>query len=87
MFADGFFGMLVEQAKNGITICPGIIGPDYDPEDSVLDEIVGFVIAAQGLMFQLSHAYELTFPFNVLLSPLTFIEWLIRTQVGTIGYD
>ena len=30
-----------------MVICPGIIGKDFNPDDSVLDEIVGYIIAAQ----------------------------------------
>lgn len=118
LFADGFFGLLVEQvchngalqfracagvlhaatatedagacarvwqAQKGVTVCPGIVGANFDPNESVLDEIVGYIIAAQGLMFQLTQDFALPFPWNMLLSPLTLVEWLIRTQLGDLA--
>ena len=81
LFAQGFFGLIVDQAAKGIQICPGLVGKDFDANESVLDEIVGFIIAAQGFMFQLTQGYVLPFPFNVLLLPLSIVEWVLRLQV------
>ena len=58
------------------------IGTDFDPNDSVLDEIVGFLIAAQGFFFQLTQGFILPFPFNLVLLPLSIVEWLIRSQMS-----
>ena len=82
LFAQGLFGIIVEQARMGVIICPGIIGTDFDPNDSVLDEIVGFLIAAQGFFFQLTQGFILPFPFNLVLLPLSIVEWLIRSQMS-----
>ena len=82
IFALGLFGLLVEQASKGVVICPGIVGTNWDPNESVLDEIVGYVIAAQGLMFQMSQGYVLTFPWNVLLLPLTIVDLLVKWLTG-----
>ena len=57
------------------------VSSDFDPNESVLDEIVGYIIAAQGLMFQLTQGFTLAFPWNILLLPLTIVEWLIRWQL------
>ena len=83
LFAQGFFGLIVDQAAKGIQICPGLVGKDFDPNESVLDEIVGFIIAAQGFMFQLTQGFVLPFPFNVLLLPLSAVEWILRLMSVT----
>ena len=81
LFAQGFFGILVEQSHKGVTLCPGIVDKDFDPNSSVLDEIVGYIIAAQGFMFQITNGFALTFPWNILLLPLNIVEWFIRWQL------
>jgi hypothetical protein len=83
LFAEAFFNVIKDQAKAGRILCPGIIGPDFDPNNSVLDEVVGFIIASQGLMFQMTSGFALPFPFNILLAPLNIIEWWIRLQVSS----
>ena len=78
LFVQGVFGFIVDQSAKGIQMCLGLVGKDFDPNESVLDEIVGFIIAAQGFMFQLTQGFVLPFPFNVLLSPLSMVEWFLR---------
>ena len=85
IFATGFFGLIVDQANKGIQICPGLVGKEFDPNESVLDEIVGYIIAAQGFMFQLTQGFALPFPFNILLLPLSIVEWFLRLQVSSTG--
>jgi len=46
-------------------------------EDTYLDEIVGWGIALVGFWFQLSNFFALPFPWNVLLFPLTLLEWVL----------
>jgi len=46
-------------------------------EDTYLDEVVGWGIALVGFWFQLSNFFALPFPWNVLLFPLTIIEWVL----------
>ena len=81
LFAEGFFNMIVGQAKSGLHLCPGIIGADFDPNESVLDEIVGFIFAFQGLLFQMTSGLGvLPFPFNILLLPLSVLESMLRAE-------
>lgn len=87
MFADGMFAIIIEKARSGVQLCPGIIGADWNPDDSVLDEIVGFLIASQGFMFQITQNYHLPFPFNLVLFPFTVVENLIRSQVTNGAED
>ena len=73
--------MIVGQAKSGLHLCPGIIGADFDPNESVLDEIVGFIFAFQGLLFQMTSGLGvLPFPFNILLLPLSVLESMLRAE-------
>ena len=82
LFADGLFGMLVEQAKAGTSMVTCCIGADFDMEESVLDEMVGFLIGMQGLMFQLSQDYTLPFPLNLVLLPLTLVDMALKSQLS-----
>jgi len=86
VFADALFAIIVENAKAGNNYCP-IIGPDWDPNESVLDEVIGFLIASQGFIFQCTQDYELPFPINFLLFPFTIVENMIRAQVTNGAED
>lgn len=50
-------------------------------EDTYLDEIIGWVVAAIGVYFQITNFFGLPFPLNVLLYPFTLFEntlvWII----------
>ena len=43
---------------------------------------VGYTLAAGGFAFQLTTGFSLPFPANLLLLPLTLVEWILRFQVG-----
>ena len=82
LFADGLFNILVEKAKIGIVVCPGMVGVDYDPEDSILDDVIGWIIAAQGFMFQFNTGFALPFPFSLILAPLSMLELYLKVQIS-----
>lgn len=46
-------------------------------EETYLDEIVGYGLAALGLWFQLAFGFGLPFPLNVILFPFTIAEYLL----------
>lgn len=46
-------------------------------EETYLDEIVGYSLAALGLWFQLAFGFGLPFPLNVILFPFTVAEYLL----------
>lgn len=50
---------------------------DIDHEDTMMDEIVGWTIAAIGVYFQLNYFFDLPFPLNILLAPVKVVEWVI----------
>ena len=82
LVAEGLFGILVEKAKVGVVLCPGMVGVDYDPDDSILDDVIGWIVAAQGFMFQINSGFQLPAPFNIIFFPLTFLEWYLRFQIA-----
>ena len=81
MFAGALFDILHQKAKVGVIMCPGVVGPDYDPDNSVVDEIIGWIIMLQGFMFQLQTNFSLPFPFDILLSPVVLLEFFLKAQV------
>ena len=47
---------------------PGVVAP-FDPDTSYVDEVIGYVLAAAGLLWQLSTSFGLPFPLNLVLLP------------------
>jgi len=52
-------------------------------EETVMDEVVGYLLAAAGLWFQLSSGFSLPFPLNVLLLPVSLLEWALMWMVNS----
>lgn len=46
-------------------------------EDTVIDEIVGYALTFIGLFFQLRYGFSLPFPLNVLLFPVSLVEYFL----------
>ena len=59
-----------------------MVGVDYDADDSILDDVIGWIIAFQGLWFQLNTGFSLPAPWNLILAPLSFFELYLRVQVS-----
>ncbi|CAE8680753.1 unnamed protein product [Polarella glacialis] len=55
----------------------------FDPDNSYLDEIIGFPLAAAGFYFQFTSGFTgiLAFPFNLVMLPCTIVEWILRWNV------
>lgn len=51
---------------------------DIDMEETYLDEIIGWCLAAFSIFVQYLFGFRLLFPFNVVLSPLLAVEWALR---------
>ena len=83
LFAEGLFNIIAEKAKKGLILCPGLVGPDWDPNDSYMDEIIAWILAFQGFMFQINTGFKLQFPFNIIFLPLTILEWYLRFQISS----
>jgi hypothetical protein len=46
-------------------------------EESMLDELVGYALAALGLWFQLAVGFAVPFPLNIVLFPFTLLEYFL----------
>jgi len=80
MFALGLFGLINE---NGIDKkMPDSIAKWFDPDNSYLDEILGYSLAAFGCYVQLTSFFQIVFPLNIILFPLTVVEWFLRIQIS-----
>jgi len=54
-----------------------------DETETVADEAVGYAVAALGFYFQLTCGFGLPFPLNLVLFPLSIVEWGIRYAVSS----
>jgi len=55
----------------------------FDANESYLDEAIGYPLAAFGFAWQLMHGMEPSFPWNIVLFPLTIVKWILRWQIFT----
>jgi len=55
---------------------------DIDMDDTIIDEMIGYSLATCGFVFQLFSNFTLPFPLNIILLPLTIIEYFIRWEVS-----
>lgn len=46
-------------------------------DDTLVDEVVGYIIAAFGFLIQATTGFHLAFPLNLLLLPISIVEWLL----------
>jgi len=51
-------------------------------EDTYMDEVAGYGLAALGLWFQLSFAFQLPFIMSILLFPFSIAEWFLMAMVN-----
>ena len=82
LFAHGLFCLL--NTKGWIHSVPFVQKP-FDPDASYLDEVVAYGLFALGFGTQLLYGFGLSFPFNLLLLPLTAVEWILRWQITLQG--
>eukprot|EP00591_Stephanopyxis_turris_P003416 CAMPEP_0195516868 /NCGR_PEP_ID=MMETSP0794_2-20130614/8876_1 /TAXON_ID=515487 /ORGANISM="Stephanopyxis turris, Strain CCMP 815" /LENGTH=325 /DNA_ID=CAMNT_0040645571 /DNA_START=78 /DNA_END=1055 /DNA_ORIENTATION=- len=66
-------------AKKGITLF-GLIKSD-NPDDTKLDELGAYGIAALGFYFQFTMGFSMPFPFNIVLMPFEMAESYIRWKI------
>lgn len=79
MFADGICALLIE---NGLMEKVPFIQQPFKPEDSYLDEVILYTMAALGFSFQFFSGFQLPFPLNIIFLPLSLIEWFLRIQIS-----
>eukprot|EP00322_Chrysochromulina_rotalis_P018582 CAMPEP_0115845732 /NCGR_PEP_ID=MMETSP0287-20121206/9506_1 /TAXON_ID=412157 /ORGANISM="Chrysochromulina rotalis, Strain UIO044" /LENGTH=389 /DNA_ID=CAMNT_0003299519 /DNA_START=35 /DNA_END=1204 /DNA_ORIENTATION=+ len=94
MFADALIDFLedkkFEDGKPWLSKLPESIAPmdedgQYKADESYLDEIIGYGLAAFGFSFQFFNGFSLPFPLNLIFLPLTIIEWFLRIQISMEG--
>jgi len=82
MFANAFFNILDERGL--VAKLPDRLVPKpYDPDTTYVDEAIAYPLAAAGFYFQVTSGFALPFPWNLLLLPLTIIEYFLRFQIFT----
>ena len=79
MFADGLIAYLQE---NELMDKVPLIAQPFNPEESLLDEAIGYSLAALGFGFQIFNGFALPFPLNLVFLPLTIVEWFLRIQIS-----
>ena len=79
MFADAICQILVD--KGWMEKMPFVSQP-FKPEDSYLDEVILYTMAALGFSFQFFQGFQLPFPLNIVFLPLSIIEWFLRIQIS-----
>ena len=57
--------------------------PGLRHEETMIDEIMGAVLACLGIWFQLRTRMQLPFPLNILLFPLSIAEWGLMWIIGS----
>ena len=46
-----------------------MIDASFDPDDSMLDEVLGWLVAVQGFVYQIQNGYQLMPPWDLILFP------------------
>jgi len=82
MFADG---LIAELEERDLMSKVPLIKQPFDPDESFLDETIGYAIAAVGFIFQITNGFRLPFPLNIIFLPLTILEWILRLQISMEG--
>ena len=54
--------------------------PEND-EDTYIDEVLGWTLAAIGFYVQFKFGFGMPFPFNLILWPFEMLEWYIQWKV------
>ncbi|CAK9004552.1 unnamed protein product [Durusdinium trenchii] len=69
--------------KHGWTDSLPWVKKPFNPDESYLDEVIGYPLALVGFYFQMTHYFGvLPFPLDWLLWPLSFVEGLLEIQIS-----
>ena len=83
MFALALFGFiadwgLIEKLPECMVT---YVKPWFDPATSFLDEIIGYTLAFIGIWWQVIDGGDIFFPLDLVLMPLSLVEWFLRYQI------
>lgn len=76
-------GLMMARALYHVLVKRGYVSGSH--EETSVDEILSYVFAAAGFYFQFKLAFDVPFPFNLLLWPLEFAEWRIRWTLTKVS--
>ena len=57
---------------------------EFSVEDSMVDEVAGYVMATIGLLWQFSSGFSLHFPFSLILLPVTMSETFLTYAISWV---
>ena len=92
-FADALFGLvadhgLVDRVPESLPAFGGrrvllreTVRPWLVPETSLVDEALMILLAGAGVYSQLVSGFKIFFPLDLVLFPLTVVEWFLRYQI------
>jgi len=80
MFADGLF-KLCDERGCWAKLPDCLVAKPYDPDTTYIDDAIKYPLAAAGFYWQITNGFSLPFPFDLLLLPLTLIEWFLRISI------
>lgn len=70
-------------SRNLLTYCEQMGFFRINAEESIVDEVLGYAVAALGVYWQVSSGFQLPFPLNLLLLPATLAEWALLWLVNS----
>jgi len=80
LFALGLFDLINENGL--VSKAPERVQKCFDADNSFLDEVLGWALAAAGIYVQFTSGFDvIPFPVDIVFYPLDILEWLLRYQV------
>ena len=73
-------GLMVSRGMMGYVVAMGWY--NIDPDDTIVDEIVGYSLAAYGAYSQFYYQFNIPFPLNVLFWPASLAQNLLIWSMG-----
>jgi len=82
IFGESLFNIMSERGwLEKLPDC--IVAKPFDANESYLDEVIAYPLAAVGFYCQVQSQFTIMHPFDWFLLPLTVFEWVLRYQVWT----
>ena len=54
----------------------------FNEDESYLDEIIGWAVAALGVYFQVTRFFNVPFPLNIFMFPLSFLDETLKWVIS-----
>ncbi|GMI00892.1 hypothetical protein TrVE_jg7161 [Triparma verrucosa] len=89
-FVSSVLASVQSSIRGGLMFSRGVIKygrkrgwVDVDTDESMVDEYLGWGVAVLGASFQIVNGFGLPFPLNVLLLPVTMVEYYLKWVVSS----